>query len=226
MRRIESGTIGEFYVYALLRLDGSPFYIGKGKGDRWLHHERYGSCNKHLVSIITNSGGTVPKIKLVEGVSSSEAAALEIAIIAMLGRHPDGPLVNLTDGGDGKVGYATPQETRIKIGRAHAGMKHSEETRARMRASAPKTHSKSHNDAVSTALKGRVISEEWRAKMRASSALRWSKSSERDKIKAYFVGLSEEDKLLRSKKISEATKLAMSDPAIRLKISLAMRARS
>lgn len=85
--------------------DGSPFYVGKGRRKRWDAHEWEAQKNKtykdRVILKILATGHDVPKIKVREHLSHADAIATEIALIAAIGRHPDGPLVNMTDGGDG-----------------------------------------------------------------------------------------------------------------------------
>lgn len=87
-----------FYVYVYYRPDGRPFYVGKGKGNRWKRRHR------HHVANIINQGGCTCKI-IYENLTEQEAHDKEVALIAIEGRLPYGPLVNLTDGGEGTSGY-------------------------------------------------------------------------------------------------------------------------
>ena len=114
-------TEGSYYVYVLFRpWDGSPLYVGKGKGQRWLDHERKktGHRNKHLINTIRKAkaaGLEIPKIKVRENITNDEAIEIEIALIAAIGREEyGGPLVNLTDGGEGTSGIIMSAEAREK----------------------------------------------------------------------------------------------------------------
>jgi len=152
-----------FYVYVLFRPDGRPCYIGKGKGNRWLCHERYETSNLHLKRIIKNAGGELPKVKLYERLTEQRAFELEVELIKYIGREKDnGPLVNLTDGGDGVSGGEnhwngkTHPETSKAIGRALKGRKFTSEWRKRLSISAKKRvrgsnghYSKEHAAAIS-----------------------------------------------------------------------------
>lgn len=94
-----------FYVYVLFRPDGQPCYVGKGKGNRWTNHERYGSSNLNLQRIIKNAGGILPKAKIKENMLEKDAFELEISLIRSIGRKIHGGLlVNFTDGGEGPSG--------------------------------------------------------------------------------------------------------------------------
>lgn len=132
-----------FYVYAYLRLDGSPYYIGKGKGKR--------AYDKHNVQ--------VPKdrlriVFLETNLSEIGALALERRYIRWYGRKDQGTgiLRNLTDGGEGCEGYIPSEEVRKNISARVSGennpmygtsrtgkenpfygQKHTEETLAKMR---------------------------------------------------------------------------------------------
>jgi hypothetical protein len=94
-----------YYVYAYLRNDGSPYYIGKGFGKRaWVKHK----------------GIPVPKdrrrIVLMENnLSNIGALALERFYIRWYGRKNNntGILRNLTDGGEGTVGLIRTEHQKI-----------------------------------------------------------------------------------------------------------------
>ena len=111
----------DFYVYVIFRPSGEPCYVGKGKGNRWKQHAKH-SYNPNLKRIYANAGGDLPIIKFRDGLTDAEAIVLEMALIAAIGRKKDGgPLVNLTDGGDGPIGMVLSAESRAKIGKAHTG---------------------------------------------------------------------------------------------------------
>jgi hypothetical protein len=123
----------DFYVYMLFRENGEPFYVGKGQGDRWLAHEYYARATKRrdprcsIIRRMQSAGLDVPKVKLHEWLTDATACAYEVALIAAIGRGEAGPLVNLTDGGEGKSGWTTSPETRAKIGAANRGRKRTPE---------------------------------------------------------------------------------------------------
>jgi hypothetical protein len=138
-----------YYVYALFRpagfeREGIPFYIGKGKGKRWLDHEKVSEAhpNKHLTAIVKKAKRLdleIPKIKIRENLTEQEAFEIEKAFIKAIGRGKNGPLVNMTDGGDGSSGWKHSPEWRASMSQTMKGrpgtMKgktHSQETKRKM----------------------------------------------------------------------------------------------
>lgn len=151
-----SGEDRRFYVYVIFRPNGVPCYVGKGTGGRWKAHVR-SAQNPHLANIYAQAFGDLPIVKVAEELTGQEAIVLEIALIATIGREKNGgPLVNLTDGGEGTVGYKEPKslEHRRKIGLANKGRILSPQTR----------------EAISVARKGQRRTKEAIAK--SASAIR------------------------------------------------------
>ena len=144
-----------FYTYAYLRVDRTPYYIGKGKGRRLYE--------KH------QKGISVPKDKsriiyLKQNLTEEEAFKQEKYMIAVFGRKDlgTGILHNKTDGGEGISGAVMSEETRRKQSERMKGENNlnygkspSEETRRkRSEANKGKNHSKETRKKQSEAKKG------------------------------------------------------------------------
>lgn len=116
----ERGDHSDFYVYILFRHDtGQPFYVGKGRRHRWSQHERDARAGRSLhthkgriIAAALRAGASLPKVKLQSGLTNPEAAAVEVALIAAIGRRPNGPLVNQTEGGEGASGLSAEHTDR------------------------------------------------------------------------------------------------------------------
>jgi hypothetical protein len=119
----------EYYTYAYLREDGTPYYIGKGKSGR---------INNTLHNI--NLPPEDRRIYLKKNLTDEEARKHEIYMIAILGRKDlgTGILRNMTNGGEGCAGRSLSKETKEKISRKHKGKKFTEEHRKKLSESAKK----------------------------------------------------------------------------------------
>lgn len=163
-----------YYVYAYLRgttsANGpkySPYYIGKGSGKRALSNQGRPVNKPRDHSLI---------IYIQEGLTESEAFALESFCIALYGRIDIGTgcLRNKSNGGEGASGVIKSSITRQKLSRANKGKKVTTETREK----------------ISKAGKGRKLSLTTKEKM--------SKARTGDKNPFWGRNHSEEFKLQRS----------------------------
>jgi hypothetical protein len=106
-------------LYQHIRLDTEEiFYFGIGMDDRpWV----VGGRNIHWRRIVKKHGYRVEVLE--EGLSWYQACELEKMLIALHGRRDlgTGPLVNMTDGGDGVAGKVVSPETRAKISASQTG---------------------------------------------------------------------------------------------------------
>ena len=124
------------YVYLICRPDGTPLYVGKGRGIRWKTHARK-THNAKLKAVFAENGGVLPIEIVKSGLTDAEACQFERELIASIGREARGGLlVNVTDGGQGLAGMIVSEETRRKHSRDRRGRKMSAEYRAAMRAHA------------------------------------------------------------------------------------------
>jgi NUMOD3 motif len=120
-----------YYVYAYLREDGTPYYIGKGKDKRaWARNHR--SFPKESWQIVL----------LEQNLTNIGALALERRYIRWYGRKDlgTGILINLTDGGESNTGWEMPSAVKEKISKTkqgsipwNLGKQHSEETRNKLK---------------------------------------------------------------------------------------------
>ena len=99
-----------YYVYALLREDETPFYIGASQDVRRYDHHCYG---RNPVVVEMRSRGIKPGIKIImEELSRVEALEMERGIIAGLG------LERLTNGNGGVSKVTVSMEEWLRAGGA------------------------------------------------------------------------------------------------------------
>lgn len=125
----------DYYVYAYLRKkDLTPYYIGKGKGNRaWAkeHNVKVPIEDRRIIILESN-------------LTEVGALAIERRMIVWYGRKDTktGILRNMTDGGDGTCGYVMSSKQRLQLSIAKKGIPQpknrkpkSERTKARMKES-------------------------------------------------------------------------------------------
>ena len=115
--------MNDYYTYAYLREDLSPYYVGKGRGHRAFTNDR------------RNKPPCLDRIVLLrENMSEKQAFAHEIEMIKTWGRKDlgTGMLRNLTDGGDGTSGWRMSLEHKAKLLLANLGSKRGKEYCAKL----------------------------------------------------------------------------------------------
>ena len=197
--------MNDFYTYAYLREDKTPYYIGKGSWRR-IYENKGRPCGrpKDISRVIF----------LKQNLTEEEAFRHEIYMIAVFGRKDlgTGILYNRTDGGDGSSGAIVSDETKRKLSEVNKGKILSEETRKKM--SESRKGKNNHNY-------GKSLSEETRRKMSEGHKGKILSEEHKRKISEANKGknkppLSEEHKLKLSKAhkgkiLSEETRKKMSE---------------
>lgn len=155
-------TMNEYYTYAYLREDGTPYYIGKGKDDRvFKNHIR-----QNKIDLKPKDKSKI--IFLKQNLTEDQAIKHEIYMISVFGRKDNGTgiLRNMTNGGDGISGYSHTEETKKRISKPGEenpfyGKKHSPEALEKMREASKNKKRRPH-------------SEETKRKMRKSAKKYWN----------------------------------------------------
>lgn len=110
------------YNFGKFNFNYEPFYIGKGKGNRYLEHlkinkRRINRYKQNIINDIIKNNKKPIIIKLYDNITEHSAFRLEKILINIIGRldKGTGTLSNLTDGGDGISGTLYTKDKRINM---------------------------------------------------------------------------------------------------------------
>jgi hypothetical protein len=146
-----------WYLYRHLKPCGEVFYIGIGNTAKYKRAYENGVRRSVYWQ---NKVKKYPNYEiqiLTKGLTKAEASGIEVDLIAWYGRENLGlgTLVNLTDGGEGIVGYKHSKEQLTIM---------SERQRGELNHFYGKTFTQEHRDKISNSNKGKEISTEIRQK--------------------------------------------------------------
>ena len=189
----------KYYTYAYLREDKTPYYIGKGKGNR--AHKRSKTDikppkDKSRILILKNN------------LTEEEAFRHEVYMIAVFGRKDlgTGILYNKTDGGDGISGFVRNDEWKRKQSEVRKGKNHP---------NYGKTLSEEHKEKISQSNKGKTCSEEHKKKI--SEAKKNISEETRKKMSEAKIGKTPSEETRR--KLSKAGKNRIHSEETKKKLS-------
>ena len=200
--------MNKFYTYAYLREDKTPYYIGKGTGDRIYSTNRKGLKPPKDKSRI---------IFLKKNLTEEEAFKHEIYMVAVFGRKDlgTGILHNKTDGGEGASGFIHSEESKRKLSIAGKGRIFSDETKRKISEAHKgntynlgKTHSEETKKRIGRGNKGKIVSEKTRKKQSESAKVKiFSKEHRKnigDATRKSYLNMTLEKKIEIAKKQSKA----------------------
>jgi hypothetical protein len=174
----------DYYVYLYLReSDGTPYYVGKGRGNRYK--------KRHRVNIPPKKENIV---FVVENVTNDEACFLETVLIKYYGRKDIGTgcLQNQTEGGDGgDTSKSENYQIWLNGIARNENSSYIKDLSLRMRKNNPmfdpdvyaKCHNKEVYEKISKSLKGRKLSDQHKNKIKQAIQKQSDEISIRTKIK-------------------------------------------
>lgn len=182
-----------YYAYIHAKPDGTPFYVGKGKGRRaWKFKER----NQRHMRTVAKYGEHNILIGQLDCSSEAVAFDLEVGLIKCL-RRMGVDLCNMTLGGEGASGAVASTETRALLSAQRKGKKqHAEWVAKRVEKKRGRTLSDAVKQTISDKLKAHYSVPENVERLRQQSLGRSLSESARAKVSAANKG----------KVVSEATK--------------------
>jgi len=133
MANIKNEDRRDFYVYHLIRTyketkEEEVCYVGRGCGSRVNSHipelRKGKHKNKLLQSWYNTKNSEFRSITIYKDLTNEEANNLEIDQIKIYGRFDtgEGTLANLTDGGDGTIGFKHSEETIKNLSKIVRGL--------------------------------------------------------------------------------------------------------
>lgn len=135
----------KYYLYRHIRTDKSePFYIGIGiKPSRYVtlrqeykraYEQSVTKRSEYWWNVFQQSNKLIEVEIMFESETLGEIEKKEQEIIQLYGRKDlnQGVLVNLTDGGKGRIKVIVKEKTKTKLSRTNKGRKHSEESRQKI----------------------------------------------------------------------------------------------
>ncbi len=152
----KQSSMNNYYTYAYLREDRTPYYIGKGTKLR-----AYQKSGKPCA---------IPKDKsriilLKQNLTEEESFKHEIYMIAVFGRKCDGGILcNKSIGGEGISGYRFSQNSRKKMSETRKGRILSTEARQRIRLSKIGEKNPFYGKTHSEETKNKLKSNSWKSK--------------------------------------------------------------